>query len=246
MRLAGKVAVIGAAGGGMGVSVPLLFAQEGAKVVLAARRAEPLQAIVDQIKAVGGEASYVTADLTSEEGYGQVVDHAEKAYGKLDIMYNNMGDSAGRGLRLHETPMSDWNYLTDINLKPAYLATRYAVPAFQRAGRGVIIHVSASFDIRQRGHAGYGAAKAGLIGLTQNTSRSYKKDNIRVVCICPQSIGGEFSGERVVMPDPVLDRRGNATDVAWAALFLASDEASWLTGVVLPVDGGNELNTATA
>lgn len=241
MRLAGKVAVVGAAGGGMGVAVPLLFAQEGAKVVVAARRPEPLADIVTKIKRAGGEASFVTADLTTEEGAQALADHAERTYGKLDIWYNNMGDAAGRGLKLHETPLTDWNYLTDINLKAAYVATRAGIPAFQRNGRGVLIHVSASFDVRQKGHAGYAAAKAGLLGMVQNTSRAYKADNIRVVCICPQSIGTQWEGDRVDMPAPNLDRRGTPTDVAWAALFLASDEASWLTGLVVPVDGGNEL-----
>jgi 3-oxoacyl-[acyl-carrier protein] reductase len=246
MRLEGKVALIAGAGGGMGVAVPRLFAKEGAKVVVAARRSEPLEEMVAWIRAHGGEASYATGDLTTEEGMQRVVDHTEAAYGKLDIMFNNLGDSAGRGLQLHETPMTDWNYLADINLKAAYLCTRFAVPALKRAGRGVIIHLSASYDVRARAHAGYAAAKAGLIGLTQNTALAYRKDNIRVVCLCPNSMGGSFEGDGVELPDPALMRKGTAQDLAWAALYFASDEAAWMTGCVVPVDGGNELTTATS
>jgi len=244
VRLEGKVAVFAGAGGGMGVATPMLFAQEGAKVVVSARREGPLQVIVDRIKAVGGEASLVTGDLTTEEGVEKMVAFTEATYGKVDIMFNNLGDSAGRGLQLHETPMSDWNYLTDINLKPAYLCTKYAIPAFRRNGRGVIIHLSASYDIRARGHAGYAAAKAALIGLTQNTALSYRKDNIRVICLCPNGMGGVFDDARVALPNPELRRGGSAADLAWTALFFASDEAAWLTGTVVPVDGGNELTTS--
>jgi NAD(P)-dependent dehydrogenase (short-subunit alcohol dehydrogenase family) len=214
-------------------------------VVVAARRPGPLQEIVAKVKAAGGEASYVTGDLTTEEGMQRAVAHTEATFGRLDVMFNNLGDSAGRGLQLHETPMDDWNYLMDINLKAAYLCTKYAVPAFRKAGRGVIIHLSASYDIRVRGHAGYGAAKMGLIGLTQNTALAYRKDNIRVVCLCPNGMGGEIFGDATDLPAPELMRRGTAQDLAWAALFFASDEASWLTGLVVPVDGGNELTTAT-
>lgn len=245
MRLAGKVALIAGAGGGMGTAVPRLFAAEGAKVVVAARRPGPLEEMVAWIEAHGGVASYVTGDLTTEEGMQRAVEHAEATYGRLDIMFNNLGDSAGRGLLLHETPASDWAYLMDINLKAAYLCTRFAVPALRRAGRGVIIHLSASYDIRARGHAGYAAAKAGLIGLTQNTALAYRKDNIRVVCLCPNAMGGDIAGDGTEVPEPTLVRRGTAQDLARAALFFASDEAAWLTGVVVPVDGGNELAIPT-
>lgn len=244
-RLEGKVALFAGAGGGMGTATPLLFAKEGAKVMVAARRAGPLEEIVASIKAMGGEATFATGDLTTEAGMEGVVVATEQAYGHLDIMFNNLGDSAGRGLLLHETPMEDWTYLADINLKAAYLATRYAVPALRKVGRGVIIHLSASYDIRARSHAGYAAAKAGLIGLTQNTALAYRKDNIRVVCLCPNGMGGTIDGDGTELPNPDLMRRGTAQDLAWAALYFASDEASWMTGCAIPVDGGNELTTAT-
>lgn len=241
MRLKDKVAVIAGAGGGMGTAVPMLFAQEGAKVVLAARRPEPLEALVARIRAAGGEAAWVTGDLTTAAGAQRVMEGAVEQYGKLDILYNNLGDSAAGNLRLGDTPEETWDYLTNINLKTAYLCARYALPAMLRSGGGVIIHVSASYDIRQRGNGGYGAAKAGLLGLTQNMAREYRQDNIRIVCLCPNGIGGSFEGDRVGLPPQALGRRGTPEDVAYAALYLASAEAAWITGLVLAVDGGNEV-----
>ena len=241
MRLQDKVAFIAGAGGPMGTAVPLLFAQEGAKVVLAARRAEPLQALAERVIASGGEAAWTTADLTTAQGAQRAVERAKEVYGKLDILYNNLGDAASRGQRLADTSEEAWDYLTTINLKTAYLCARYAIPAMLRNNGGVIIHVSASYDVRQRSNSGYGAAKAGLLGLTQNLARSYREDNIRVVCICPDGIQSTEVGGRVGRPDPHLVRRGQPEDVAYAALYLASDEAAWITGVILPVEGGNEL-----
>ena len=241
MRLAGKVALFAGAGGGMGSATPLLFAQQGARVVVAARRAEPLQELVAKIHAVGGEASYITGDLMTEDGMRLAVEHTETTFGRLDIAFNNLGDFVIPQIPLEDTTDAQWNYLTDINLKPAYLMTRFAVPALQRAGRGVLIHLSASADVRSMSHPGYAASKMGLIGFTQRTAMQYREQNIRVICLCPSGMVNIFSGDRAGMPDLLLRRHGSSEDLAWAALFFASDEAAWLTGVTVPIDGGNSL-----
>ena len=241
MRLNSKVAAVAAAGGGMGSAVPMLFAQEGAKVVLAARRSGPLEELAQRIRSQGGEAVWVSADLATADGVQAMVAKAQESFGKLDIMYNNMGDSAAGQVRLADTDEETWDYLTNINLKSAYLCARYAIPAMQKNGGGVIINVSASFNVRQRGNSGYGAAKAGIIGLTQNLARAYHPDNIRVHCICPSVIRGNVEAAAIQPAAPRLDRPGGPQDVAYAALYLASDEAAWLTGIVLPVDGGAEI-----
>lgn len=225
----------------MGTAVPLLFAQEGARVVLGARREGPLEVIAEQIRAEGGEASWVTGDLSTAEGMRRLIADAEATYGRVHILYNNLGDSAAGDLRLADTPEETWDYLATINLKAAYLLARFGIPALMRAGGGVLINVSASFDVRQRGNGGYGAAKAGIIGLTQNLAREYRQDRIRVVCLCPNGIRGEAPRARVDLPSPHLDRPGQPEDVAYAALYLASDEASWITGITLPVEGGREV-----
>lgn len=243
MRLANKVAVIAGAGGAMGIAVPMLFAQEGAKVVLVARREDPLREIAERITSAGGEASWISADLTTAEGAERMVARTVERYGRLDILYDNLGDSAGRGLKLAETPEDDWNYLTDINVKGAYLCSKYAIPVMQRQGGGVIVLVSANAIARQRGHSGYAAMKAALFGLTQSLARSYREDNIRVVCISPASgMGAPVEGNTIALPQKGLVRKGSGADVAYAALYLASDEAAWVTGVILSVDGGDEVS----
>lgn len=241
MRLKDKVVLVAAAGGGMGTAVPLLFAQEGAKVVVSARRPGPLEEIVGKIKKNGGDASFVTADLVTEAGAQKAVEYAERTYGRLDVLFSNLGDSAGRGLRLHETDEKTWDFLTDINIKGHYQCSRQAIPALMRAGGGVIILMTASHDVRLRAHSGYSAGKAGTIALVQTMARAYRKDNIRVVGIASSGGVNNVPEARVDPPPPNVNRTARSEDIAYAALYLASPEASWVTGSVVTLDGGNEV-----
>jgi 3-oxoacyl-[acyl-carrier protein] reductase len=229
------------AGGGLGAATPLLFAQHGARIVLSARRTEPLQELAERIRAVGAEASIVTGDLTTAAAMQQAVAHAEAHFGRLDIAFNNLGDFAFHTVPVEATTEEQWDYLSNMNLKTAYLLTRFAVPALQRAGRGVLIHLAASGDVRGMAHPGYAAAKMGLLGFTQRTATAYRSQNIRVICLCPSGMGNQFPGTRVELPNPQLQRGGSAEDLAWAALFFASDEASWLTGISVNIDGAHSL-----
>src|SRR5207237_7100051 len=113
--------------------------------------------IAAKIKAVGGDAVWVSADLITPEGAQKAVAKAEDAYGRLDILFNNMGDSAGRGLRVHETPEDDWAYLMNVNINAQYLTSKYAIPALIRARGGLIIHMTASYDVRLRAPTGSAA-----------------------------------------------------------------------------------------
>lgn len=241
MRLKDKVVLVAAAGGGMGTAVPLLFAQEGAKVVVSARREGPLQEIVGKIQKNGGEASFVSADLVTEAGAQKAVEYTERTYGRMDILFSNLGDSAGRGLRLHETDEPTWDFLTDINIKGHYQCSRQAVPALMRAGGGVIILMTASHDVRLRAHSGYSAGKAGTIALVQTMARAYRKDNIRVVGIASSGGVQNVPEGPIDLPPPNITRTARSEDIAYAALFLASQEATWITGSVVTLDGGNEV-----
>lgn len=244
MRLAGKVALVAGAGGGMGAAAPMLFAQEGAKVVVSARRSEPLQALVDRIQAAGGEAAFVQADFTTEAGVENAVAFTEQTFGKLDIVMNNLGESEARGRRVEDTTLEEWSFITDLNLRPAYLLTRFAAPAMRRAGGGVIIHLGASYDILMDGNAGYSATKTALTGFTEKTALEYRPDNIRVVCLAPNAMMAPYDPAMPVgLPDAGLERDGSPLDLAWAALFFASPEAGWLTGVTVPVDGARSRET---
>lgn len=240
-RLAGKVAIIAGAGGGMGRATPLWFAAEGAKLMLVARRAEPLEAMVSDIQARGGEADYVTADLTTTEGGVKMADATIERWGQIDVLFDNLGDAAASGLRLHETDEDAWKYLVDINLHTGYMCTQAVLPHMQGQKQGSIILVSAAGATRQRANAGYSAAKWGLLGLTRNLARQYRDDGVRVNCICPGSIGDSRGEEDAGLPPRQLVRGGHPADIALAAVFLASDESAWISGVDIDIDGGESM-----
>lgn len=240
-RLAEMVAIVAGAGGGMGRAVPLRFADEGARLLLVARREEPLIALAKEIEARGGQAAWATADLTTSDGAARMAAAALQRWGQIDVLFDNLGDSAHGGKRLDETDEAAWDYLTDINLRTAYVCCRAVLPHMVERQRGSIVLVSAAEAVRRRANAGYAAAKAGLIGLTRNLARQYRADGVRVNCICPGGIGGSRGEEDAGLPPPALVRRGHPADVAWAAVYLASDEAAWVTGVFLPVDGGESV-----
>jgi 3-oxoacyl-[acyl-carrier protein] reductase len=241
MRLKGKVALIVGAGGPMGTAVSTLFAQEGAKVVLAARRKEPLKALAERIRQIGGEASFVTGDALTYEGAQRMVAHAIDSYGRIDILYHNIGDYAFGDKSLPDTEESEWRYLINVNLNSIFLPCRFAIPMMRQDGGGVIVFVSAAKKVRQRAHPAYAAAKTGLIGLTKNLALALKPFNIRVHCLCPSNIGQLKSTDRIGLPTLNLNRTGEPEDVAYVALFLCSDEAAWLTGLVVDIDGGARL-----
>lgn len=244
MRLKGKVALIVGAGGGMGTAVPYLFAREGADVVLGARRLEPLEELATRIRlhliAEGGDIACTTGDATTAEGTEALVGGAVDRFGKLDIVYCNVGDAAFRNKPVEELDDDSWRYLIDVNLTSNFAPVRAAVPELRKT-RGCAILVSAAGAIRRGGSPGYAAAKAAVVGLTDSLARKLKPDGIRVNCICPGSIGPSKGDQDFHEPPPNLDRPAHPADVAYAAVYLASDEAAWITGQVLDVDGGAGL-----
>lgn len=228
----------------MGRAVPLLFAQEGAKVVLMARREETIKETASRIMSNGGEATCAQGDATTADGARRAVDTAVSSYGRLDILYNNAGGGyfrQGEGESIQSMGEPFWQQIIDNNLRSAYQCSKAAIPEMIKNGGGVIINVSADYTVRQKGTAPYGAAKQGLIGFTQNLARELHSQNVRVNCICPGLIRIPLRDGGVEPRRDPLGRMGSPEDIAYAALYLASDEAAWLTGVILPVDGGNEV-----
>jgi NAD(P)-dependent dehydrogenase (short-subunit alcohol dehydrogenase family) len=246
LRLAGKVAMITGAAGSMGAVEARLFAKEGAKVVVADVLQEEGRAVVGEIAAAGGEACFVALDVTNEGAWQEAVTTAVATYGKLDILVNNAGISGSSGGDLMATDA--WNRLMEINAKGTFLGVKHAAAAMQQSGGGAIVNISSisGFAGQAHSHMGYNASKGAVRLLTKSAAVQYAKDGIRVNSVHPglmppmrtsvTSADPEFRAQRFTQIP--LGREGQPEEVAYAVLFLASDEASYITGTELVVDGG--------
>jgi len=247
-RLEGKVAIVTGAGSsgpgiGNGKATSVLFAREGAKVLLVDTVVERAEETLVMIKEEGGEASLFQANVTSAEDCRHMVEAAIERYGRLDILDNNVGISR-RGTIL-EVSEEDWDYVMAVNVKSIVLASRYAIPQMINSGGGSIINVSSIAGLRAHSSTPYTTSKAAVIGLTMSMAADHGRDNIRVNCIAPGLVYTPMVAGR--MDEALREQRKNAAplgtegtawDIAAAAVYLASDEARWVTGVVLPVDAG--------
>jgi meso-butanediol dehydrogenase/(S,S)-butanediol dehydrogenase/diacetyl reductase len=245
MLLANTVSLITGGGSGIGRAISQLFASEGSRVVVVDLVGERAEAVASEIDDAGGTAMAVAADVATPEGVAHAFARADSVFGAVDILVNNAGASIGNDLRTIEPDVWDKNLA--IVLKSAFLCTKAAVPSMIAQHKGAIVNIASVNGLLGLGEEAYSAAKAGMINLTQNTAIRYGPDNVRANCIAPGTIDTPIWDERkAVNPDVMaelapwypLGRVGQPQDVANAALFLVSDAASWITGVVLPVDGG--------
>lgn len=250
-RMDGKVAIVtGAASRGEGVgngkAMAMQFAREGAKVVLVNRNEERAQALQAEITGEGGEATVFAGDMTVADDAQGAVDAALSAYGSLHVLVNNVG--IGGGGRIADVKEDDWDHLMQVNLKSMMLATRAAVPAMQAAGVGSIINISSIAGARglisDGGAAAYATSKAGMHGFSYSVAADYARDNIRSNVIIVGSVDtpmvsylDEDARARRVTMVPI-GTRGTAWDIAYGAVYLASDESRWVTGALLPIEGG--------
>jgi NAD(P)-dependent dehydrogenase (short-subunit alcohol dehydrogenase family) len=245
MRLKDKVAIVTGSGAGIGRAIATTFARERARVVVADMDEEAGRETVAAIHAGGGEASFARTDVSQVEDTQRLVETALSAYGRLDILVNNAGVYT-RGDVL-STSVETWNRLLSINLTGVFLCCKAAIPALRQAGGGAIVNISSSvgWQYAAPGIAAYAASKFGVTGLTKAMACDHLPENIRVNCICPGPtdtplIRSSRSPEDLVafMEAQPIGRLGSPDEIAAAALFLASDEASFVTGVAFPVDGG--------
>ena len=244
-RLQGKVALITGGGSGMGRASCLLFAGEGAKVLVVDRVATAGDETVQLIRDAGGEACFVEADVAEASDADMMVATAVATYGRLDILFNNAGIE-GPSTKLLDYREDNWHRVIAVNLTAVYYAMRAAIPSMIEQGGGVILSTaSVAGLVGLARSSAYSAAKAGVIGLSRTVALEYGPQNIRVNCICPGFIDtpmlGRVLGDRpqtVLVPHAPLRRVGQAEDIARAALYLASDEAAYVTGVPFVVDGG--------
>jgi meso-butanediol dehydrogenase / (S,S)-butanediol dehydrogenase / diacetyl reductase len=248
-RLEGKKAIITGAATGIGRASALLFAEHGASVVVADINQEKGQAVVGEIISAGGEACFIYADLVKADSVESMVTETVQKYGQVDILYNNAG--VNLFARLTDTQEEDWDRVMAVNVKGVYLCCKYAIPAMKANGGGVIINTaSAAAIVGLRNLAAYTASKGAVLQMTKNLALDYAPDNIRVNALCPgvtatemtlQVIDGspdpQAARERFDSARPMM-RMGDPIEIAQAALFLASDDSSYMTGAHLVVDGG--------
>jgi NAD(P)-dependent dehydrogenase (short-subunit alcohol dehydrogenase family) len=253
-RVEGKVALVTGAGStpgpgvGTGKATAVVLAREGASVLLVDLHPERAEETRRMIEDEGGKAEVLAADVTKAADAEAMVAAAVESFGTLDILVNNIGlASLGTVVDLTEEA---WNRALDINLRTAFLASKYAVPVMAAKGAGSIVNVSSISALRGDGTVAYSAAKGGLTAMTVDMAYSHGRQGIRVNAVAPGHITTPMvksvsaPGPRAEFMDTMrseaglLGTPGTGWDVAWAATFLASDEARWITGVVLPVDSG--------
>jgi NAD(P)-dependent dehydrogenase (short-subunit alcohol dehydrogenase family) len=248
-----KIALVAGASSGIGRAAARLFAAEGACVVVGARRAEPLRELVEEIERDGGRACALAGDVADEDYARQLAQLARDKYGGLDIALNNAG-TLGKVGPITEIPLEDWRRTLDVNLTSAYLAAKHQVPLMIARGGGSLIFTStfvghtAGFP----GLAAYAASKAGLTGLTQVLAAEHGRQGVRVNALMPGATDTEMGRQYLNTPEArayvtslyALKRMAAPEEIAQAALFLASDASSFVTGTSFLADGGVSINRA--
>jgi NAD(P)-dependent dehydrogenase (short-subunit alcohol dehydrogenase family) len=248
-RLSGKVALITGGGTGIGRAIAMAFAREGASVCVAGRRLEKLREVISEIQKHGGAGLAMECDVTKTNEVERAVKGTVERFGRLNVLVNNAG--AVHVSTVEGISEEDWDRLMRVNVKGPFLASRAVLPEFRKCGGGAIVNIGSVlglFAVKDR--AAYCASKGGVTMLTKAMALDHAHENVRVNCICPSIVETELvrgvfdESERgqawlkariATIP---LGRIGQPGDVAELAVFLASEEASWLTGAAIPLDGG--------
>ena len=245
MLLTDKVAIVTGGGSGIGEATSLRFSQEGAAVIVADMRLRKAKEVAKQINEQGGHALAIEVDVSIPESVATLVDRTVAEYGQLDVMFNNAGTL--RPGTVIELDVDDWDLVMGVNVRSVYLGGKFAIPAMLNSGGGSIINTASISGLHGDGGAvAYAASKAAVINLTRAMSTDHAADGIRVNAICPGTI--ETPPVMRMMEDPValeinmrahaIGRLGRPEEIASAALWLASDESSFVSGEAIVVDGG--------
>lgn len=249
MRLKGKVAIVTGGAMGIGKGIAQVFAKEGAKVAIADINKDEGEKTAAELRTHSTEVIFVPVDVANEEQVKAMVDTVVSRYGTINVLVNNAGIGVYKSVL--DTSSEEWDRCLAVNLKGVFLCSKYVIPHMQRAGGGVIINIASVHAVATvAATAPYAASKGGVVALTRNMAIDYAKDNIRVNAICPgwvytpliqrifDSSGDPEGMRKRVTQRQLLGRLGTPEDIGYAALYLASDEASFVTGTCLFVDGG--------
>ena len=248
-RLAGKVALITGGGTGMGRAIALGFAREGAAVAVVGRRAERLKEVVSEIEKLGGKCHAIVCDVSRVKDAESTVREAEEKFGTLNVLVNNAG--ALHVATVDGTSEEDWDRVMAVNSKGPFLMSKAALGAFRRAGGGNIVNIGSVLGlVAMKDRAAYCASKGALTLLTKAMAVDHAHEKIRVNCICPSIVETDLVKDLFAANEKgaalkearlatiPLGRMGKPSDVAELAVFLASEESSWMTGAAMPLDGG--------
>jgi meso-butanediol dehydrogenase / (S,S)-butanediol dehydrogenase / diacetyl reductase len=245
MRLQDQVAIVTGGGSGIGEAIATRFAHEGAHVVVVDRMAARAEKVAEQIRALGKHALPATVDVTEKHAVDQMTAVALERFGRIDILVNNAAISQGDDILTFDE--ATWDLNLAVVLKSVYLCSKAALPTMIEQGRGAIVNIASVNGLTGLGEEAYSAAKAGVINLTRNMALKYGQYNVRVNVICPGTIQTPIWQTRLEQDPQILEklarwyplgRVGQPEDIAKAALYLASDDATWVTGTTLTVDGG--------
>jgi NAD(P)-dependent dehydrogenase (short-subunit alcohol dehydrogenase family) len=248
VKLAGKVALITGAGSGMGRAAAELFASEGARVVITDVDEAAGKTAIDAVRASGGDATFVRANVADWDDCQAMVAAAVDTYGGLHVLYNNAGIFPGDDGGVLDTPQETWRRVMAVNLEGVWLGCRAGIPAMLASGGGAIVNVASFVALMGAATAqiAYTASKGGVLSMTREIAVEYARQGIRANALCPGPIETPLLQELLSDPDRrarrmvhiPMGRLGRAEELAKAALFLASDDASFMTGAALVVDGG--------
>jgi NAD(P)-dependent dehydrogenase (short-subunit alcohol dehydrogenase family) len=245
-RFADRSVLVTGAGSGIGKATALLFGQEGGRLLVVDQNEADVEKTAALIREQGGEAIAFRADVSCDADCRAMVDRIVKAYGRLDVAFNNAGIGAS-GFAVADEEEVTWDRLIDVNLKGVFLSMKYEIPAMLAVGGGAIVNTaSAAGLVGERGIGIYTASKHGVVGLTKTTALDYIGQNIRINCVCPGAtrtpmLAAWFQDPKVesfIMSRHPIGRMGEPEEIGRAVLFLASDEASFIVGHALAVDGG--------
>ncbi len=241
MRLKDKVALFGGAGSNMSRASALLFAQEGAKIVLAARTTETMEETAKRIRAKGGDVLAYQTDLTDAVQVDALIDAAVREFGGIDCFIHAAGGFFSTEHDITKMDPAYWEGALQNNLQTLFNPVRRIVPILQARGGGCLITISAGERVRQDANSAYAVAKAGMVAAAKNLAKELYEKNIRVHALSPGIIWDPLPDGEIAPVATQLERLGNPIDVAYAALWLCSDEAAWVTGLELTIDGGDSL-----